>query len=199
MIRSINPKPVVHVIGGDPSVENMFRNQGFSLYTGTEDISLVCFTGGEDISPALYCEMNISSYGVNPTRDIHEVGQYLKYQRRGIPMVGICRGAQFLNVMLGGSMVQHIPGHTNKKQPTHLFSAAGELLRTVRLDEDHHQAMVPREAGIVLGQARDGTAEIVWYPDHHEALCFQAHPEWGHAPTRELFFELIQTYLGVTA
>lgn len=196
-------KTIVHVIGGDVAVEDMFLKEGYSLYVGNEGPDLVCFTGGADVSPELYCQSNTGSAN-NQARDLHEIGQYIKYRHMGVPMVGICRGAQFLNVMHSGTMIQHKPGHGMRRAPVDLYDAAGNHLwratdsapRSPRLYEDHHQMMVPADHGIVLGRdSKDGNVEIILYDD--TILCFQAHPEWGHETTRSVFFEMLELILFV--
>lgn len=197
----------VHVIGNDPATISMFANAGWNCFDSQAD--LVCFTGGADVSPELYCHQNTAS-STSPHRDLAEVGQYLKYLRMGVPMVGICRGGQFLNVMNGGTMVQHLdkPHYMGKRRVQLLDHKGNQRVHDSDntkkvvpwLHEDHHQGMVPTDAGIVIGRdAIDGTAEIILYNyfSYPKArhLCFQAHPEWGHDPTRVLFFNLLEEYL----
>lgn len=192
----------VHVVGGDPDVSRMFANAGWSCWE--QDPDLVCFTGGVDVSPELYCQPHQGAYGCNPHRDLVEVGQFLKYMYKGVPMVGICRGAQFLNVMFGGSLIQHIPGHNMRKAVVKRYTVAGDLLDTgaaprTKLHEDHHQGIVPNGVSdVVLAvDANDGNVEIVlsFDPFDQPHLLFQAHPEWGHEGTRKLFFDLIEEHL----
>lgn len=180
----------VHVIGGDQATELMFERQGYKLFSGKGEPDLVCFTGGADVSPELYCQPNTSSH-TNPARDLVEVGQFLKYRFLSIPMVGICRGGQFLNVMLGGSMVQDIKGHSMGYQNIYIFDCNESLLATAKVHEDHHQEMIPTKYGATLGQAEDGVREVIYYPDE-DILCFQPHPEWGHKETHEIFFTAIE-------
>lgn len=184
----------VYVVGGDPSVLKMFRGKGWIALDYHERYNLspdlVCFTGGADISPSLYGEENISSH-CDPIRDQIEVEIYEEFAGL-VPMVGICRGGQLLNVMNGGTMIQHIDGHSMGKYPVDFYADQNTHL----LHEDHHQGMVPNTDTnyLVLGvDQRDGNYEILYYPES-DCLCFQAHPEWGDETTKELFFGLIEEY-----
>jgi len=71
------------------------------------EIDLVLFTGGEDVSPELYGGINKRSY-VNKKRDIMEQTIFRLCYKYGIKVSGICRGFQFINVMSGGKMYQHM-------------------------------------------------------------------------------------------
>ena len=183
---------VVYVVGGDKSVMRMFESKGWIWFQSDESDTapdLVCFTGGEDVSPYLYGEENISSY-CNPIRDEFEKEVYSEFVGKA-PMVGICRGGQFLNVMNGGKMVQHIEGHSMGVRKVVISRQTREI------HEDHHQGIVPWMSSKIIGfDPRDGNIEIVWYEDTR-CLCFQPHPEWGHDPTKELFFELLEGYVGL--
>lgn len=197
----------VYVVGIDFSVKKMFESEGWNVLMGTPpynqgNVDLVCFTGGADVSPYLYGGENISS-SCDPIRDEFEVSVYEDCKDM-LPMVGICRGGQFLNVMNGGKMKQHIDGHSSGYYT--IQSAPDEDGNRVSFTthEDHHQGMIlandwwdsPNIPYPVYWDARDDNLEVVFYPGT-ESLCFQAHPEWGHAETKELFFALLKEYLGV--
>ena len=105
-----NKKVKVYVEGGDYSIVNMFRENGWFVTKNLEEADLVCFQGGADVSPELYGEPNTGSYNQWDI-DFLSIVLYNNAKRLGIPMVGICRGGQFLNVMAGGKMIQDYPGH----------------------------------------------------------------------------------------
>lgn len=185
----------VHVIGNDKDTVRMFKKQGWSCVT--EDPDLVCFTGGADVSPELYLEGYEGTRGTNPLRDLLEVGWYLHYLRLGIPMAGICRGGQFLNVMCGGTLIQDLPMYTSGL-PT-VEDKAGNRFK---VHADHHQGIVPAvDAEVFL--TRDIQGYSLTYActygygnvTAYDILCFQPHPEWGHEPTKELFFHYIEEHL----
>lgn len=189
----------VYVVGVDYAVLKMFGQAGWAVKMGTpppiELIDLVCFTGGSDVSPYLYGEENTSSY-CDPIRDEFEVEVFEEFKDH--KKVGICRGGQFLNVMSGGKMIQHIDGHSMGYHKIDFVPdlPEGEILE---VHGDHHQAMIEGEGAEVLYIAlpwSDATREVIWYPET-KSLCFQPHPEWGHDETKDLFFELLKEYLEV--
>lgn len=199
---------------GDPGcfmpVVKMFEEEGYAVYTkldGEEEIDLVCFTGGSDVSPMFYDEENTTSY-CDFTRDMYEFGVFTLMPH--IPKVGICRGAQFLNVMHGGKLVQHIDGHNMDTHKIHKFLEGGGSNILGEVLGDHHQAMIPRgqekiekfhtpDPGVtVIAIADDDVPEVLFYEesnDVNKSLCFQPHPEWWHKETRTLFFNLLDDYI----
>ena len=108
-------------------------------------------------------------------------------------MAGICRGGQFLNVMNGGSMHQHIEGHTQSHYIT-LYSG-----REIPVSSTHHQMMIPGCDGIVKAWADICTqqdAEVIIYPTSN-CLCFQPHPEFFSTehPCQEYYFNVLSEVL----
>lgn len=109
---------------------------------------LVCFTGGEDVSPELYGHRNLAS-GNSPRRDEAEKVIFEAALMHGIPMTGICRGSQFLNVMCGGTMVQHLKASHGGSH--HLAHTKDHCCFEVT--SSHHQMSVPGPEGQVLSWA----------------------------------------------
>ena len=204
----------VCIIGGNASYIRMFKDAGFEIAgAGVLDADLICFTGGEDVSPELYGDKAHPLTGNNPYRDEAEKAVYDQCRTLGIPMVGICRGGQFLNVMNGGRMYQHVLRHT--QDHVLIDSRTGE---TIWVTSTHHQMIMPTEAGIIIATANqqgvrewfegevfkrdisDQDIEVVWY-DATKTLCFQPHPEFSSEEGtrhRAYFFELISELLEVT-
>ena len=77
----------------------------------------LCLTGGGDIDPARYGEANIKSEDIDPERDALELALLERALARDIPVLGVCRGFQLINVHLGGSLEQHHLGHAPKYPP----------------------------------------------------------------------------------
>jgi GMP synthase-like glutamine amidotransferase len=206
--QTIKPKPLVLVLRGDSykAVGEMFAAHGYDVtYDSTmlSTVNLVCFTGGSDVSPYIYGEEPNGARGCDPVRDEIEVSIYNGAQVLGIPCVGICRGGQLLNVLNGGSMIQHL-GETfsgdldlyGYRYPRNAYLA--ESLGKVRVD--HHQGIVAKNGAELAWPSgfRHGEQEIAyeaWYPET-KSLCFQGHPEWGHKGTEDRFFELMERYIG---
>ena len=203
----------VFVVDGDASVCRMFHNLGWEVVRNfsiaTPD--LICFTGGADVQPHLYGEHNVASY-VNAARDERETEVYNFCKGLGVPMVGICRGGQFLNVMEGGKMYQDVNNHT----ATHYLTLV-ETGEAFKVTSTHHQMMRPASHGKVLATANLATQRISGslladkrsivedfdfsLPDtevvqYGNILCFQPHPEYrGNDDTLALFVRLLEGIL----
>lgn len=197
----------VYVVGRDSSVEYLFEKRGFNVHAGdvpNEIPDLVVFTGGSDIDPVYYGEENTDSYvsEYSRRRDKYEIGVYNWAWKHGIPKAGICRGGQLFNIMNDGSMVQHIDGHSGGTHDVFEYSTGNLVGRT---NSCHHQMMVPTDeaelilyslynpGGLVSGEK---CPEVIFYRKSKD-LCFQAHPEWEHKHTEELFFRYIEEFFGI--
>ena len=172
-----------------------------------EKCDLVMFTGGEDITPMYYNEEPHVKTFFNPTRDAKEARIWHEAKRLGIPCVGICRGGQFLNVMNGGRMVQHISNHTS---PHIMHTYSG---KEIKVSSTHHQLMDPAEGAQLIAYAKglsdnyEGLTdyqpctendtilepEVLLYETTKD-LCVQYHPEIMAADTdgRKYFHELLK-------
>lgn len=191
--------PKVFIYPGDSyhAAIEMFERRGFEVVKDYEKVDLVCFLGGTDVNPEIYGEA-LGPYTQHPdyVRDEIEVKGFNRFKERNIPMVGICRGGQLLNVLNGGKMIQHLGE-----------CISGDVEMTVR-DWGHRIVRVDHHQGIRFADDQDIIA-LGWYagnknvPDYAcyysetKSLCFQPHPEWGHQGTEDYFFELIETYLGL--
>jgi hypothetical protein len=202
-------KGSVYIVGSDLSVSNMFLNEGFKVTSliGTADV--VCFLGGFDINPELYNQElgpKMRWTSVSLSDDTRDLGSYRKLRNDQLK-VGICRGGQFLNVMSGGSMYQHVNGHTNQHKIYDTLINPGE---EVVVTSSHHQQMIPGAGAEVLGYS-EGISDEFWgdkgkvvppkfesevlFYDSTKSLCFQPHPEWNLRGTHDscsgYFFDII--------
>lgn len=182
----------VYVENHNGAIERMFREEDYALAGSVFCADLLCLEGGADVTPSIYGEVNYASNN-SQERDIKTFGLIAIAKRRGIPVVGICRGAQALNVYNGGKMVQDIPGHAIPG--THKLKYHG-----VEFDvtSTHHQMMVPGGMAKTSVVSDDGVTEIVTYNHHNQNdLCFQPHPEFTNhgSSCRELFFKLMHDWL----
>lgn len=82
-----------------------------------EEFDGLCLTGGGDIDPARYGEVNTKSEDIDRDRDALEIALLERALTRDLPVLGVCRGFQLINVHLGGSLEQHHPGHAPKYPP----------------------------------------------------------------------------------
>lgn len=203
----------VYVVGGGYEYIRMLFNLGYDGAKGLEDADVVLFTGGEDVNPELYGEVCMAKTNFSRYRDEREKAIYDTALDLGLPMVGICRGGQFLNVMNGGRMWQHVTNHAG----SHLMRIEtppfnGNRRRTIEVTSTHHQMMIPTEDAIIIGTANEALEknspalskigkggddepdiEVVFYQDTN-CLCFQPHPEMGSAkPELVDFFEECMT------
>jgi putative glutamine amidotransferase len=155
--------------------------------------------GGGDIAPGLYgAEAEEHTAGVQAARDGAESALLAAALERGIPVLGVCRGMQLLNVARGGTLVQHLPdrvGHDGHRRRAGVFDehsvtvaegtrTAAALGRT-RLDAPsyHHQAVdVLGEGVVATAWADDGTVEALEYAGADGVLGVQWHPEMGSDP-----------------
>lgn len=102
----------------DPAVSNdearfakMFARAGCKRAPSVLEADLVVFGGGSDVDPVLYHEKPHKTTYPSKRRDENDMALYLLCLEHGIPMLGICRGAQFLHVMNGGKLFQDVDGH----------------------------------------------------------------------------------------
>ncbi|RPH34645.1 MAG: gamma-glutamyl-gamma-aminobutyrate hydrolase family protein [Chloroflexi bacterium] len=116
-------------------------------------------SGGADLDPALYGEEALPTTVVEPGRDALEQSAFEVAEERRVPVFGVCRGMQAVNVFRGGSLVQDIEGHTSPAYPapeasshdleieagTRLATVLGEGAATV--NTYHHQAIRPEQVG----------------------------------------------------
>lgn len=196
----------VYIVGGGREYEEMFMDRGWCVVENIEKADLIQFTGGEDVHPSLYNEQSHPSTYSRKARDDREGFIVEDYAGR-IPMAGICRGGQFLNVMNGGTLFQDVDNHA-------IGHTHGALIldrnRVIQVTSTHHQMMIPSVDGEVLlisrlskrrekmlggrpinvGGGED--TEAVLYRKS-KCLCFQPHPEFEDAPTEctDYYFELI--------
>ena len=146
-----------------------------------ESIDGLLLSGGSDLDPSYYGEKPLLEMGVTiPERDAFEMEILGHALERGIPVFGICRGLQVLNVALGGTLYQDLPTqfdaeafkhrqNTPKRQPTHevevdVNSRVGEVVgsRNLKVNSYHHQAVKDLADGLVVcGRSRDGVVEAV--------------------------------------
>jgi gamma-glutamyl-gamma-aminobutyrate hydrolase PuuD len=208
-------KLTFHMPRPDYMTRQMFLKHGFEE-AALEDALAVVFTGGADVNPFLYGEKRRKETHVCFQSDYKDIRAFKKASVWQFK-VGICRGGQFLNVMCGGSMYQHVTDHAMIGfHPIYNMIDTNE--ESVQVTSTHHQMMIPGELGqvlyatnramekytdteeikynpIVRSQELDDT-EVVLYQDMH-ALCFQPHPEYvqkGNEGNTDLFFKLIAKY-----
>jgi putative glutamine amidotransferase len=154
----------------------------------------VLFTGGGDVDPARYgAQPSPEVDGVDPGRDAFELALVEAAVELDLPILGVCRGAQVINVALGGSLIQHLPDVTDQSHRERERWA--ETVHPVRIEHDsrllqvlqqdligvntlHHQAVDRLGSGLrAVGWAADGIVEGIEGVDGLRILGVQWHPE----------------------
>ena len=162
-----------------------------------DGLDALMLAGGADIDPLTYGEQRQRhTTNTRPERDRAEIALTLEALEREMPVLGICRGMQLLNVALGGTLVQHLPddvGHTDHRRSLGSFDnadhdvrldpgslaaeACGELRHKTK--SHHHQAVDALGEGVVASgwSTLDDLVEAIEVPDASWALGVQWHPE----------------------
>jgi putative glutamine amidotransferase len=143
--------------------------------------------GGPDVEPDRYgAERDPRTGPPASVRDAWELALVDAAFSAGVPLLGICRGMQLLNVALGGTLVQHIDGHAevpgvfgrHPVNPVPGTSYADVVPEETSVPTFHHQAVDRLGAGLVASaHAPDGTVEAVELPGPSWVVGVQWHPE----------------------
>jgi putative glutamine amidotransferase len=156
----------------------------------------LCLSGGPDITPSNYrAEPHPALGPTEPDLDRFELDLTRRARMRGLPVLGICRGAQLLNVSRGGTLFQHLPdivGDTvEHRQPevsdalTHTVcvrsgSRVADIVGTgpLRVNSFHHQAVDALGDGLrAVAWAEDGLVEGIEATDRDWVVGVQWHAE----------------------
>lgn len=167
-------------------------------------------TGGHDVGPAVYGARDERGLVQEtcPERDAMEKVLLELALEADLPVLGICRGIQFVNAALGGSLWQDLPtehpspvehhGKPPYDQPVHEVEVLpntplAEALGAGRLavNSYHHQAVRELAADLrAMAVAPDGIVEALWRPESRFLWAVQWHPEFSHKvdePSRRIF------------
>jgi putative glutamine amidotransferase len=168
------------------------------------------FTGGQDVSPQWYGEEKTPLCGeVCDTRDRMEAFLFARVLETDKPAMGICRGIQLFNALLGGGLYQDVPaqlgervrhraGPSQEAPAVHSAdivpgSPLHQLLKaeTVAVNSDHHQGIrriSPRLEA--MARTEDGLIEAVRVPEKGFIWAVQWHPElWLQNPHSQALFQ----------
>ena len=148
-------------------------------------------TGGPDIDPARYGQAPNGAHPAEPERDAMEFALFDYAVRRNMPTLAICRGMQLVNVAMGGSLIQDLPGHTLPEFESamhEVYVAPGSRLAAIigagavyRTNSRHHQGLrEAQRAPALMASAfhpHDGLVEALESPEHPRLIAVQCHPE----------------------
>lgn len=167
------------------------------------------FTGGQDVTPSVYGAAQTALCGeTSPERDAMETELLALARAKDKPVLGICRGIQFLNAALGGTLWQDLPVEYPSEVNHHQTGAYDQPIHTVRLlpgtpladllgvdtlpvNSYHHQAIHKLAPGLAaMATAPDGIVEAVYEPGKRFVWAVQWHPEFSwkvSAESRKIF------------
>lgn len=201
-IRDAGAIPVMLPIGGDKQ----------SAARIIERLDALILPGGGDVDPSLYdTKPHTDAGGFDITRDTWEIDLARAAWDRQLPILGICRGMQLLNVMLGGTLIQHVPDivGTDVHNPSagvfgsHEVSVASDstlaaaIGLTVHVPTYHHQALDVVAAQFApVAWAPDGIVEAV-IGQTRPVLAVQWHPEVADAD--RVIRHFIDDYVGAAS
>lgn len=193
---SANNMRAIEKAGGIPLILSYLEEES-QIEEITEKLDGVYLTGGDDIDPIYFKEEphpNLGSF--HPGRDAFEIKIAQAMFRKNKPILGVCKGAQILNLARGGIMYQDIASqiegeliqHTQKAAnhvPTHdVELTEGSFIHrlvgksVIRVNSFHHQSnRTPGEGLTFSGVAKDGVIEAIESTTHRFALGVQWHPE----------------------
>ncbi len=184
----------VALAGGIPLLIPALDNPEPAL-AALDIIDGLLLSGGNDLNPNLYQEHPHSNLGgISPKRDITELELFKKaFEQLKLPILGICRGTQVINVALGGSLEQHIPSNYQESHSLFMFPRELEAHR-ITIDQDsllypilgkdagvnsfHHQAVKEVAPGLkVSAKSPAGIVEAIELKEKGFLLGVQWHPE----------------------
>ena len=190
----------VHIVGfyGNAPYAYLFEAYGWGSAT-LEGSDLLLFTGGSDVNPASYHQPIHDQTQLGFSLDKRDETEFYvaSYHLGSKPMVGICRGAQLLNVVNGGKLYQDVGGHMSSHEVTTIDG------QQMTVPSDHHQMMIPtgifgcdvlmwKERDVNWAPKRETWHDGGWSDPYSDSmhdieavcykgtktLCFQSHPEY---------------------
>jgi len=204
--------------GGAPVLIPVAQS-GDSLDAILHHLDGLILSGGADVNPRAYGEAPLAGLGdIDEDLDRTELELARRAMSGDLPILGICRGIQTLNVSQGGTLYQDIPGQVEHSINHVQKARKGVNTHSIRIDEGtllhktlnrkkiwvngrHHQAVKDPAVGLVISaRAEDGVIEAVEDPARSFTLGVQWHPEgtWKTDPySKKLFRAFVKAASGV--
>ncbi len=164
------------------------------------------FTGGQDVSPKVYnSTATFNNIVCCKERDSMEIKLLREILIEEKPLLGICRGIQFLNAAMGGTLYQDLPSETNSDVNHHQSAPYDAPVHKVKIETDsplyrllhteqlkvnsyHHQAVKNIAPPLkVMAYAEDGIIEAVYMPSRKFVWAVQWHPEFSYLSDNNSF------------
>lgn len=161
-----------------------------------KELDGLLLVGGVDVDPSFFGEAAHEKLGeVDTLRDVNELKLIRLASNRNIPILGVCRGEQMLNVALGGTLIQDIPSQVEDQSLTHRVTAGAQRIHsidivpgstlhkilgktTLDVNSAHHQAVNKVASGAqVAARSADGVVEAIDFYPCRRILGVQWHPE----------------------
>lgn len=162
------------------------------------DYDIILFPGGNDVDPDLYGEYNKYCIDIDTYRDNWESEVFSEALNRGKKLVGICRGSQFLNVKLGGSLYQDIKEQTGEYHPQRHELSWNKPSYFKKFFKDtvistHHQGIFNVSRYLTCVAYYRKIAELcVGTCGNSKVLTIQFHPEFENwNPSTQSFFDYL--------
>ncbi len=184
----VNYALAVSESGNIPFVIPRFGDDA-QLGAALDRVDVLFLAGGEDVDPARYSAKPSPALGpLNKTRDDFEFRLIALARERRLPLFGVCRGLQAINVAFGGTLWQDIPtehpSRSNHRKVEHKIAiepgsrlAKALKRKTMTVNSTHHQSVKDPAPGFrIAARAPDGVVEAI-ESDDYPAVAVQFHPE----------------------
>ena len=189
----------------------MLPNESIHVEQFLDRVDALVVTGGAfDVDPALFgSNKRHPSVSLKPNRTAFELAVTRGAIARDMPVLGICGGQQLLNVVLGGTLIQHIPDEIEgalvheqfnpRDEPGHAVTVVPDTLlhlicgtTELAVNSAHHQAVAAVGKGVIVNAlAPDGVIEGIEAPAYAFCLGVQWHPEFSINPADDKIFNAL--------